>query len=172
MGNMIICRCNNCCFERNLNLGIGFSYPQVYNRTVERMKNGELGEEAKIFIDENPYGAVDCSLIAASCTDCGNIQSVMDLTMYIPKDLGKVKHIRRRKRGIWSIAYPGKKDDYVDVNSYENKDLYMEYRKYEHKCDLCGGRLEIIRDFELKSGELKCPQCGGILVIEAGACWD
>ena len=42
LGNMIICRCNNCCFERNLNLGTGFSYPQVYNRTVERMKNGEL----------------------------------------------------------------------------------------------------------------------------------
>ena len=174
MGDVITCRCSGCSYNKNISLGSGFNFPKIYSDTVNKMKNGVYGNEAQSFFLDNPYGAIDCEYTAARCSGCGELKSVMALTMYVPKDVKKVKRLRRKKRGFWSFAYPGRDDDYVDVKAYDTKDLYAEYGKYKHTCSSCGSPLELLPDFRnrILRGDIKCPKCGSYLVLENNTCWD
>ncbi|MBQ3397640.1 MAG: hypothetical protein IJG51_01995 [Synergistaceae bacterium] len=51
MGEVVGYKCEKCGYRFDAYLGMCFGFLRIYNETVAKMKNGELGEEAKRFFD-------------------------------------------------------------------------------------------------------------------------
>ena len=85
MGTGFRYECQKCGFKFSQMNGTGFLFPSVYAKTVQRAKNGELGEEIQQFFEEHPDGAVNAENVTLCCNSCGILATKMDLTMYIPK---------------------------------------------------------------------------------------
>ncbi len=170
MGTGYNCKCNKCGYEIHANLGVGFMFPKVYAETVERMKTGKLGKQAKKFFEEHPDGAIECETVIAKCLHCGLCGPVPNLTMYIPKP--DYDPTNAEPKGRWSVAFPFEGADYVSLMDLEK--YYDEYEKFNHRCPECGGKAEIIPDFEkqLNDGTLKCPKCDGLMEMQDIIMWD
>lgn len=147
--------CKKCGYSFTASLGVGFLFPVVYQDTVQKMKNGELGEFAKKFFEEHPDGAVDCENVVIKCKKCGSFDCAQDLSMYIP-----IKE-REEKTGEWAVAVPAEGIDYVIGDDFDK--YYEKYADYPHVCSECDGEAEVVKDFEkiFNSGKMKCPKCGG-----------
>jgi len=169
MGRGYECKCNKCGYSFGANLGVGFLFPMVYQKTVDAMKNGEYGEQGRKFFEEHPDGAVECDNVVARCTCCGKFGRVPNLTMYVPKK--EYNPLNAESKGIWSTAFPFEGADYVSWMDLEK--YYDLYEKYDHRCPECGGSAEII-DFEkqLEARELKCPNCDGTMETTGILMWD
>ena len=139
MGTGIGFICEICGYKVSARWGNGFLYPTVYQETVKDMTSGKHGFIAKVFFEEHPDGAINAELTLARCDNCGYYDNVKDLTMYVPKK-GYVK--TEDPESIWSSAAPFKGADYVSPTDLEKN--YIPYQKYPHKCNCCGGDLNII----------------------------
>lgn len=174
--------CKKCGYRLDATWGCGFMFPKVYAETKEKMLSGELGAEAKSFLEEHPDGAVDCEWTLAQCTECGQYETVMDLTMYIPKE-GYVKKADPDRK--WSTAAPFKGADYVTWRNL--RENYTVYKKYPHECSNCKGKMRLlpldIYDANAKNyfdaqkmneevNHLRCPVCGEILSVSSIYNWD
>ena len=170
MGTGYVCKCNKCGFSIEANLGVGFMFPRVYQTAVERMKSGEYGEQGKKFFKEHPDGAISCETVVAKCLSCGDCGPVPDFTMYVPKpdyNPEKAEH-----EDDYSVFPSLREEEYVSWLDLEEH--YDEYEKFDHRCPECGGKAEIIPDFEkqLEEGTLGCPKCDGLMEIEDIIKWD
>ena len=52
--------CKKCGYNINVNLGVGFMFPRVYEETLENAKAGKLGRNVQQFLKDHPDGALDC----------------------------------------------------------------------------------------------------------------
>ena len=145
-------------------LGVGFMFPSVYRETVEAARKGKLGRELETFFSEHPDGAIDAEVVTLRCKKCGKYKSAENLAMYLPN--GK----ERKEKGRWSVAMVFEDEDYVDPS--ELQECYKLYAEYPHKCDSCGGEMEIISEDELEKNGITCPGCGRKIKSEPGIMWD
>ncbi len=166
MGSVHRISCKKCGYNISINDGIGFLFPVVYRETVTKMKNGELGSQAKAFFEKNPDGAINCESTLVQCKECGEYFEAYDLSMYVPKPENQI------------LDYESDEDsniqmDYVMPRELEEK--YDLYEKFSHHCPKCGGEAEVVDDFleKLENSELKCSCCGGELEGEKDVIlWD
>lgn len=148
MGNGYTWQCKKCNYLFHAATGVGFLFPQVYKETLDKAKNGELGPELEIFFKEHKDGAIDASNTVLCCEDCGTLRNEMDLTMYVPK-----KELPEK------LNY---------VMSGDLEEFYMEYSKYPHKCEECGGNMQVVKD----KSKIVCPTCKIPLEIFEELLWD
>ena len=130
-------------------------FPKVYRDTVLKAKNGELGEEIQKFFIENLNGAIDISNVLGICSECGQYEKILDLTMYIPKK---------------NIELPEK-----DYHYYMELEQYYEvFREYPHKCKKCSGNLKIVLHDESKKYKknILCPNCKKYMIKKFIGYWD
>ena len=174
--------CEKCGYQFKASWGNGFLFPMLYAEIKEKMLSGELGMEAKAFLEEYPDGAFDAERTLAQCNECGQYETVIDLTMYTPKK-GYIKKINPDQ--IWSTAAPFRGADYVSW--YDLRKNYTEFKKYPHECSKCKGQMRLIPlhiyNVEAKTfietqkmneevEHLKCPICGEVMSICSFCNWD
>ena len=155
-------KCPKCEYTFEQWEGVGYMFPMVYAETVQRAKNGELGEEIQNFFNEHEDGAIRADSVTLCCDKCGALRTGKDLTMFVPKG----NKSDQTEHGRWSVAMPFEGARYVSDTELEL--YYSEYMKYPHKCDECGGSMHIVGYGE----ELKCPKCKVKLETEDFICWD
>lgn len=146
MGSGYVIKCKECDFRYEAMLGIGMLFPNEYAETVEDIKIGLYGEEYKRFFEENNNAAVNCENEIAICTQCGKLDTIKNLSLYLPKE------------------ETAQTADYVMPD-----DLKSDYKKiqdYNHLCS-CGGDMRIIKfPDELFDGKINCPECGEKLMLD------
>lgn len=162
MGRGYTKKCPKCGFEFHSWTGVGFLFPKVYTETVQKAKDGELGEELRNFFVEHKDGAINVENVTICCEKCGNLGCAMDLTMYVPngKKQDKIAH------GRWSVAFEFEGADYVSPTDLD--EYFVEYAKYPHKCDKCGGAMRVLKEDE----EIVCPECKEPLETVDIIMWD
>ena len=153
MGSGYKMNCPKCSFEFYASTGVGMMFPMVYRETVQKAKNGELGQEIQTFFMEHPEGVIDAESVSLCCEKCGHLTGGKNLTMYVPI-AGKPSNLESGKKSYVSQ---------LDLESY-----YTKFKAYSHKCDKCGGSMRIMKDGE----EFICPKCK--LPLERGLpiLWD
>lgn len=167
--------CKKCHYSYEVNLGIGYNFPQIYQKTMEAAKKGILGESVQSFLITHPDGALDCNAVLLQCTSCGELDSDMDLSMYIPQDR-PVSHING-----WSISNQAANTFYALPR--ELKEHYQLMKTYNHNCRKCGNRMRIIKEEELIPKDQKtrkrsmtinvnCPKCHQPMMIGGYMMWD
>ena len=154
--------CPKCSFEFSSYTGVGFLFPKVYAETVQKAKEGKLGQELQIFFEEHNNGAINAEKVTLCCERCGHLANGKDLTMYVPKnnEQGAISH------GNWCVAIPFEGAEYVSGSDLE--EYYEEYASYPHKCEECGGKMHIVGDGE----DLFCPQCKVPIETSEVYMWD
>ena len=157
-------------------------FPEVYEETVQQAKLGELGAELKKFFDEHPDGAIDVSYALGLCKTCGELYTVKDLSMYLPKD----DFSPAKRQSHWSVAAPFTGAEYVSPTDL--KEHYELFAKYPHECK-CGGEMKIFNEddfqktrhsmetsfptFVTEIRDFDCPCCHGKLLVEGYTMlWD
>ncbi|MBQ3336516.1 MAG: hypothetical protein IJG80_03845 [Selenomonadaceae bacterium] len=164
MGTGYTLHCKECGYNFDAFFGVGFLFPSVYKETMEAAKNGALGEKLQRFLTENPNGAIDVSNVVSVCKKCGEIENVLDLTMYFPKKgFSPVK-----PQGRWSVAFPFIGEDYV--TPWDLQEHYKVFVKYPHKCKRCGAEVELVTEEHLE--KINCPNCHKSLSVEDIINWD
>ena len=127
-------------------LGVGYLFPQVYQDLKKSAIAGELGEELKTFFTEHPEGAIDAETVVARCQKCGKYECVTNLSMYLPKDNAE------------AVVMPFEGEEYV--TSWDLRESYELYAKYQHKCKSCGSDMDIIDEEDIRNNGIICPKCG------------
>ena len=159
MGNGYLIKCTKCNYMFKAMLGIGMMYPMVYNETVADIRDGKYGEEYKKFFEKHNNATVNCEAKVAVCAECGKLETVMDLSLYLPKDDEEMVYIY---------------DDYMTPNQLKRN--FKKCMTYNHQCSSCGGKMKNINLLSrLEKGTLKCPDCGEKLEMDEDSLfmlWD
>ena len=152
--------CKKCNYHKFIHLGIGFLFPKVYNDIVDEAKNGKYGKEIQAFLNMFSEGRIDAEDVLIVCQECGNIEVVPDLSMYIPKN----EIPKKDDKLPWSVEFP-----FIGLSYLTHNDLINDYdlfERYDHKCSKCQGKTEIIaRDSIKQKNTLKCPYCKSVLSL-------
>lgn len=177
MGHGHILQCKKCGYKLKLFLGVGFVFPKVYQETIEGAKEGKYGETVQTFLEKHPDGALNCDNVLLQCTECGNLETEKDLSMYVPKQ--GAEPIEKER---WSIAFPFEGADYVAPWDLD-PDHYELVCRYEHKCKKCGAKMRTFSEKEMdkklgkifleeKQTEFACPECREPLWQVGDMMWD
>ncbi len=168
MGKGYTAKCMHCNYSEEFNLGVGFAYPYAYEENLKAVKEGRHGKRLKKFMQENPNGAIDPTIVLAHCPKCNRIETVPALSAYLPIQ-GYDPSKRERRR--WSTVMPCYDVDYISPS-----DLHSNYSlviQHEHHCSKCRTKVEIItEDVQIEKLEIQCPQCGGHLTVKQDRFWD
>ena len=126
-------RCPECGYDFAAVTGVGFLFPQVYAKTVSKMKRGRLGATAKRFFEEHPDGAISCENIVMKCQKCGEYDSRESLAMYLPNGelYAEYPHKCRKCRGKMKPA------EIFSVDEYGEETLLRPLI-----CPHCGAEME------------------------------
>lgn len=144
--------CDHCGYEFEADIGIGFfGYHIFYPKLLEALKNGEYGEQGKVFFEEHPDGAFNGESVLGQCTKCKEYFSIRDLTLYLPERGNSFL-----KSKSWNAARNGDSLDYVSF--FDLKKYYFKYEEYHHICKKCGGDIKIIDISQLEK-DPTCPIC-------------
>ena len=154
--------CRKCGFEFTSMRGVGFLFPTVYQETLAKAKEGELGKEIKKFLEEHPDGAINVDRVSLCCDDCGDLVGGNDLGMYVPEKEMPLSDGNSR----WCVAIPQKGISYV--TSWDLDKYYTKYADYPHVCQKCKGRMHIVKESEA----LQCPKCKEPLEDTDRFMWD
>jgi len=170
MGVRISCKCKSCGYTSGADFGVGFLFPKVYSDTLKKMRKGYFGEFSKKFLVDNHEGAVNCELVALVCPKCNCLDSGYDLTMYVPK----VGYKEKPNEGAWAVGFPFKGAIYV--TSWDLKENYVEYAKYNHRCPKCDGNMKTLTENQfmrkLQAEKILCPKCGSAMEQSGELLWD
>ena len=154
MSTEYVFKCSKCDYQISISLGVGFLFPRVYKETVERAKSGEFGETIRDFLNTFPEGRIDAEPALYICQECGNMEVLPELSMYLPK--GELPE--RDNNILWSVVFPFKGESYVTHMDLEND--YDIFEEYKHKCSKCQRNYTLILKEEiLSNGLIKCPRC-------------
>ena len=167
MGRGYEVRCRTCSFHGNYYLGVGFSFPMLYESAMDDIKSGEYGEDLRRWYEEHPEAAVDPTIVLLQCPRCGILETERNMSMYLP--LPDYDH-EQRERVPWSSAVPGKEEDYV--SPFELREHYTLCRPYRHTCRKCGAEAETVSEDQILEASLICPQCGGKAELAGRMLWD
>ncbi len=149
MGQGYEYKCPDCGYEFRAMLGIGMGYPSVYMETMEEALKGELGTQAKDFIRKYPTGAIDPANVIVRCEECGKLETVRALDMYVPKE------------GCEAT------EDGEYIVDFSDYDLIQ---RYDHRCSACNGTMKRVSVKEMNN--VACPVCSSKLVRGLAIMWD
>ena len=164
MGNGIKLECKKCGFDITASLGIGFLYPIVCEKTLQRIKDGEFGDEFKDLANNTPNAAVHQEESLFVCDKCGDIvvDDVIDLCV-------PIKGVRCGQKFCSCIDYP---DNITYVMRSDIGDTYKVVCSVEHKCSKCNDSIRVIKQTPKVLKSLKCPKCKELLSISQAYLWD
>ena len=166
MGRGFEFKCCDCGKEYHINLGAGFMYPRVYEEAVEKIEEGEYGPDLKEAFESVKYAAIDASRVLFKCPDCGNWEVDMDLSIYAPNDVERVKALRFGEKTVqeWGgIPY---------AMAYMLEEDFHLIKEYKRSCRKCGAEMERLNDIK-DCSILSCPKCGKENECEPSiVCWD
>ena len=148
--------CEKCGYEENINLGSGgYWYARVYPQIISSAIDGEFGADIQKIFKEHHHSAVVYSKVLAECGNCGRYENVLDVAVYLPKDNG--------------LTNEGK-----FLNRFNIEKNYNCVARFEHKCNFCGGAVEIFNEdtFDVEKTTLQCPNCQSLMVGDFGGTWD
>lgn len=167
MGKGYRLTCSNCGGEYEVLLGVGFGFPSVYEELVEDIEAGRYGEEWREIAAETEHFAIDAENRLYWCGKCGHWECVPGLSIYAPKDVGKVLATRFGDKTVreWGrVPY---------VAAKELEEDYELVKERVHVCGRCGHDMRMLSERGLSRAVLKCPDCDGRLERDL-ACirWD
>ncbi len=173
MGRGFNCFCNKCGYNFDAMFGIGMLGYRVREKETKKMRAGKYGEQGKRFFIEHPNGSVTTDYVVVKCASCGELYNVYDFNLQIPEpemDKAKKKLKDALDRGDPKVCKLPKNQ----VDRILNWTDYVTLEKYEHKCKKCGGKAEIIEEFEhlAQVGNVDCPRCGNKLSTGKYMLWD
>lgn len=160
-------QCGKCGMTYGVNLGIGMLFPEVYQQAITDVLEGKYGQEWKETAQGIEHFAVNAELRLYRCDDCGFWDVDYDMSLYSPKDVGK---LLKKKFGEETVA------EWGHVPYVMEDDLKSDYnlvKERVHLCEECGKPMAVV---DVEFGEdpgLKCLECGGGL-RGSSACyrWD
>ena len=152
MGRGIGLKCSKCGNEYSANTGIGFLYPQVYQKTLEDIKNGKYGKEWKDLALSEDLVAVDAESYLYICGECGHWDVEKGLSLYIPND---VNELMKKEYGDKTVKQRG---EVPYVMSDDLRNDYHLLKGWDHKCPKCGASMHMATRSEETS--IPCPACG------------
>lgn len=164
MGLGYIKKCCKCGYKIDCYEGTGMYFPLQYEETVQKAKNGELGDDLKIFFSEHEDGALNAERVLLCCEECGFLANKKELTMYIPQKIEYEEY-----EGKFKKIYEARME-YIK-NAPEGRTLmkyYDEYAKFQHRCEKCDGKMRIVD----RNEPLKCPVCKTLLEDGGWFVWD
>ena len=175
MGKGYVLKCSKCNYSFEVNFGVGFMFLQEYQKTMEAARKGKLGEDVQAFLAEHSDGILDSDHVLLQCTSCGNLDRGADLSMYVPID----KPIANA--GKWSGTFTIEGETYAVP--WELKERYQFVKPYDHICKKCKGKMRVIKEEDLISGDqeykgigvkvnLNCPKCQEHMIISGIIMWD
>ncbi len=176
MGSGFVLRCKKCGYKKELYLGVGFRFPQIYQETIESARKGKYGKIVQMFLEEHPDGVLNCDRVLLQCPDCNYLETGLDLSMYIPK-----QDTIPKEQGRLAVSAPFEDASYVAPWKLDNYELI---RHYEHICRKCGTKMKALneKDLEKENGplfprreqtEFGCPKCGEPLWnVDRKILWD
>ena len=160
MGTGYKLECKKCGFIKSVSLGIGFCYPQECRQTLEKMKDGEFGEEFRRSANTLRGAAIHQERALFRCDSCGSLENKPAI------DLCTVRE--------------GYTEDDHHLSYVMDFDIGREYeiaRSVEHQCERCQAPLKeiklqtIVRKIPL-STRIPCPTCEKKLSITDWYEWD
>lgn len=178
MGTGYTLCCRKCGYEISANLGVGFFFPSVHQRTMEAARAGKLGKRVQQFLQEHPDGSLNTETVFLQCEECGTLKCGPDLSMYI-----RNPDVSRGERGRWSAAAPFEETDYVSPMELDRENTYTMYAP-GHICRKCRKPLKSVSQDDLSRAErdfmgtrdgrteVFCPKCREPLWIESISMWD
>ena len=163
MGAVYGFECLCCGYKKTLSIGIGFLYPVIYNRVRQQVYQGYYGEEMRLFLKENPYRVIIAENELYVCEDCGELSARDVLGMYKPIDETE-ESIKKINKASMDARKPKM------VLSNELKGKYIKYKDYDHRCDICNGKMIMIPRKEYDT--VRCPKCKNVMEWDSGTVWD
>ena len=160
--------CDHCDYSDEFRLGVGFAYPHVYNSTMEAVKSGKYGRRLKEFVKKHPNGAVDPELVLSRCPKCNRLETVINLSSYLPNPGYDPSNKPRR---AWSSVMTCYDIDYISPNNIKHH--YSPEKRSMHRCKKCRAETQILTESaDFTDTTLLCPQCGEVLVVKQNSMWD
>ena len=147
MGNGYSYKCIKCGNEYTVNTGIGFMFPNDYQRIMKEISKGRYGEKRKALYRNIPGLAVDAGRHYYECKDCGYWSVEENLDLYEPKK------------------------EVGEVHCVMPDDLKRKYKfidKYDHRCPECNGQMKQ-RDRKVN---VRCPSCRTVNEPLGSVDWD
>ena len=136
--------CLNCGYKKFIPFEYGgFLYEDIVNNAFA----GKYGNDVKDFLEVFSNGKIDVERVVIVCKNCGNIEAVPNLSMYVPKDNTALNN-----------GY---------VSRYELINEYILFEKYHHRCSKCNRCSDIVVNDDMDDNlyYLKCPNCNSVLKI-------
>ena len=144
-------KCSKCSKKYEILPGIGMLFPQVYEDTVAKLKNGRFGKAWKELYENTENVAIDAEKRVYLCPSCGYWKNEPGLSLYVADNKRAISDV---KNGC-PVFYG---EDSLPA-MMGNMPQYHLLKEYEHKCKKCGGKMKAVDDDEMLT--LSCPKCGG-----------
>lgn len=170
MGKGFSLRCRYCGYHYSAILGIGFVFPETYEKTIREAKNGDYGGYMRRFLMDHPDGALNCDQVLLQCGSCGKLDQGMDLSMYVP--------VSEAEKGD-----PWRENGYVVP--WDLQENYQLFDRFPHICRKCNKVMKIHTEEDLQSlcgyrymrnpkavNLIKCPDCGKVMEVVHDSKWD
>ena len=150
MGKMCTYQCEKCGYEIDIFEGIGFSFFELYEETINKIKVGSYGKEIQEQFNSDENTAVSCDKDVYFCSGCKEYANELTLSLYKPKG---------NHKEICGIVMPNECKD--------KKDYELLYEP-PHICEICGTVKKRVNLMKIK----KCPKCGSKVVMISHGWWD
>ncbi|MCI5850152.1 MAG: hypothetical protein MR009_01130 [Sutterellaceae bacterium] len=141
--------CEDCGFTEHFTTGPGYFYPSVCVKTLEEIRAGKKFPSLKKAADKYPNAHASVDTVLYVCPKCRTAEPCDQVMIWIPVD----------ETGAW-------------MSDLKRELPHTKYRLASflvHRCPHCGTRMKI-----WKSGEIRCPKCGGkFSELQGDGCiWD
>ncbi|MBR2991272.1 MAG: hypothetical protein IKF51_07435 [Solobacterium sp.] len=121
MGYGYMFNCRKCGYQAEGYEGFGFLFPAEYRSVQQRAREGLYGEELQKYLMQHPETQVNAENIVVVCEDCGHLESVPELSVYLPKD-----------------SSGSSTEDIAYLTAMDLQERYTLFREYQHRCERCG----------------------------------
>lgn len=146
-------KCKECGKRYSVALGGGFSYPKVYERTINEISDGEYGPELKAVFESTPYAAINAGKVLFYCSKCKSWETGQDLSIYAPNN---VEQLMAKEFGAKTVEEWGGLPYAMKHLLEEDFHLLKEDVHYCKNCGAVMDKIDDVKDFSV----LPCPKCG------------
>ena len=157
--------CNECGFSVSASLGIGFLYPNVCEKILDKMKEGAFGEEIKEAANTIPGVAVHQKSSVFICDKCRSwrVDDLIDLCVPIKEGNTKKRRFRIANESPNLVTY---------VMDCDIGDTFEILHSVELTCNCCNSKMRDVKESGFSLLKLKCPECQKKIDITESYFWD
>lgn len=170
MGKGFEYTCKKCHYSEYVNLGVGMSFPRVYEYLIDKAHDGSLGFRWQELSTRCNLTAINAERKFYLCPKCSNWKLDYDKSLYHPIDEEKTAAKLYRPDSIWQW------NDFPYVSPRTLNSQYHKLAHYTHICKECGTAILCIQESELHhlhcKLQFKCPSCGTYNRIGSIGFWD